>query len=159
MRYGFRWEKGMFVFLEVHMRTDLKVVLAVAGVALATSAGAQTIIYERSNPVVIYSAPADEVYQARVLSARAVGGAPQEHCWTERQNIGLLELPGAIVGGTVDLFAGRQSTPYVQRCRTVVGGTAYWDVTYEFRGAERSVRMSVPPGPTIAVNGYGEPLA
>jgi hypothetical protein len=139
------------------MRTDLKVVLGIAGIALAASAGAQTIIYERSDPVVIY--PANEVYQARVLSARAVEGVPQERCWTERQQVGLLELPGAIVGGPVDLFAGRQSTPYIQRCKTFAGGTAYWDVTHEFRGVERSIRMSAPPGPTIAVNGYGEPLA
>ena len=77
----------------------------------------------------------------------------------ERQNVGLLELPGAIIGGTIDLFAGRQSTQYVQRCTTASSGIAYWDVTYEFRGTERSIRMSAPPGRTIAVNGYGEPLA
>ena len=93
------------------------------------------------------------------MSTRAVTDAPQEQCWTERQKIGPLELPGAIIGGTIDLFAGRQSTQYVQRCTTVSGGTAYWNVTYEFRGVERSVQMSAPPGRTIAVNGYGEPLA
>ena len=139
------------------MRTNLKVMFAIAGVALTAGAGAQTIIYERSNPVVIY--PANEVHQARVLSARAVKDVPQERCWTERQKIGPLELPGAIIGGTIDLFAGRQSTQYIQRCESVAGGTAYWDVTYEFRGIERSIRMSAPPGPTVAVNGYGEPLA
>lgn len=148
------------------MRTQLKAVLAIAGVALAASVGAQTIIYERPNPVVIYEQPnpvviypANEVYQARVLSSRAVNAAPQERCWTERHQVGLLELPFAIVGGTIDLLAGQQSTRYDQRCTTVPGGTAYWDVTYEFRGITRSVQMSARPGSTIAVNGYGEPLA
>ena len=148
------------------MRTQLQAALTIAGFALAASVGAQTIVYERPNPVVIYERPnpvviypANEVHQARVLSSRAVNDAPQERCWTERHQVGLLELPFAIVGGTIDLLAGQQSTPYVQRCTTVRGGTAYWDVTYEFRGIEHSVQMSARPGSTIAVNGYGEPLA
>jgi hypothetical protein len=35
--------------------------------------------------------------------------------------------------------------------------TTAWDVTYEFKGVERHVQLSAPPGPTIAVNGYGQP--
>ena len=147
------------------MRTQPKAVLAIAGIALAASVGAQTIVYERPNPVVIYEQsnpvviyPANDVYQARVLSSRPVNAAPQERCWTERHQVGLLELPFAIVGGTIDLLAGQQSTRYDQRC-TTVRGTAYWDVTYEFRGIEHSVQMTARPGSTIAVNRYGEPLA
>jgi len=139
------------------MGTQLKALLATAGVALATSAGAQTIIYERPNPAVMQ--PSTEVHQAQVLSARAVKGAPQERCWTERHEAGLLELPFAIVGGAVKLAAGQDPIRYERRCATTDGGNAYWDVTYEFRGVQHSVRMSAPPGPTIAVNPNGEPLA
>ena len=139
------------------MGTQLKVLVATVGVALAASAGAQTIIYERPNPVVIY--PSTEVHQARVLSARAVKDAPQERCWIERHEAGLLELPFAIVGGAVKLVAGQDPIRYDRRCTTVDGATAYWNVTYQFRGVERTVRMTTAPGPTIAVNGYGEPLA
>jgi uncharacterized protein YcfJ len=94
-----------------------------------------------------------------VVSAREVKDVPQERCWTEPHQVGLIELPFAIVGGTIELLAGQQTTHYDRRCTTVPEGAAYWDVTYEFRGVERSVQMSAPPGRTIAVNGYGEPLA
>ena len=106
-----------------------------------------------------YVRPGDTIFQARVTSARAVIGAPGEQCWVERKQIGPLELPGAIVGGTVDLLSGRQSTDYIQHCTTVPSGArpAYWDVTYEFRGVEHRVQLAGPPGPTIAVNGNGEP--
>ena len=37
------------------------------------------------------------------------------------------------------------------------GPPDHWDVTYDFRGIEHRLQMSAPPGPTIAVNGNGEP--
>ena len=69
---------------------------------------------------------------------------------------------GAIAGSNL---AGRASgggdvvsTQDVQRCRDVSSDQpAYYDVTYFFRGQEHRVQMSAPPGPTIAVNGDGEP--
>ena len=46
----------------------------------------------------------------------------------------------------------------VQRCTNVSSGRPeYWDVTYNFRGAEHRVQMTAPPGPTILVNRQGEP--
>lgn len=46
----------------------------------------------------------------------------------------------------------------VRRCETTASGPpAYWDVTYNFRGADHHIQMSAPPGKTIAVNGNGEP--
>jgi len=120
------------------------------------TAGAQTIIYERPNPVVVNAGT--EIYRARVLSARKVKEAPQQRCWTERHEAGLLELPFAIVGGTVKLLAGQDPIRYDRRCTTVEGGTAYWDVTYQFGGVERSARMSAPPGSTLLVKGDGAPL-
>ncbi len=139
------------------MRARSNALLVIAGMIVASYAGAQSVVYER--PEVVVTHPEREVYQARVLSSRAVDTGPQRHCWMEKRQIGPLELPGAIVGGLVDLFAGRKSIDYVQRCTDNAAGTPYWDVTYEFRGVERHAELSAPPGPTISVNGYGEPLA
>jgi len=68
---------------------------------------------------------------------------------------------GAVAGSNI---AGRASnndvvgTQDVQHCRDVPNEQpAYYDVTYFFRGQEHHVQMSAPPGPTIAVNGDGEP--
>jgi uncharacterized protein YcfJ len=70
---------------------------------------------------------------------------------------------GAVVGSNV---AGRASgggndvvsTQDVQHCRDVPNDNpSYYEVTYYFRGQEHRVQMSAPPGPSIAVNGNGEP--
>ncbi|HZQ63115.1 MAG TPA: beta/gamma crystallin-related protein [Casimicrobiaceae bacterium] len=68
---------------------------------------------------------------------------------------------GALAGSNI---AGRASggevasTQDVQHCRDVPNERpAYYDVTYFFRGQEHHVQMTTPPGPTIAVNGNGEP--
>ena len=47
----------------------------------------------------------------------------------------------------------------VQRCENVQGSAQpdYWDVTYNFRGVEHRAQLDAPPGPTITVNGNGEP--
>jgi uncharacterized protein YcfJ len=47
----------------------------------------------------------------------------------------------------------------VQRCAAVPGSAKpeYWDVTYYFGGVEHHVQMTTPPGPTVWVNGRGEP--
>ncbi len=68
---------------------------------------------------------------------------------------------GAVAGAAIGANAGRGSQVYtqdVQRCATVPSSRpAYWDVTYYFRGQEHHIQMSAPPGPTITVNGRGEP--
>lgn len=68
---------------------------------------------------------------------------------------------GAAVGANVGRnSAGQQvATPDVQRCEPQAAQTkpAYWDVTYNFRGQEHRVQMTTAPGPTIIVNGQGEP--
>ena len=70
---------------------------------------------------------------------------------------------GAVAGAAIGANAGRGSGPVytqdVQRCRIVPASTrpSYWDVTYYFRGQEHRVQMGAPPGPTITVNGKGEP--
>jgi uncharacterized protein YcfJ len=70
---------------------------------------------------------------------------------------------GAIAGAAVGNNIGRGSAPGyatqdVQRCETVQGAPAYYEVTYNFRGTPHTVQMSAPPaGNTIIVNERGEP--
>ena len=70
---------------------------------------------------------------------------------------------GAVAGAAIGANSGggnSGSVGYqdVQRCQNVQSTTpAYWDVTYNWRGLEHHVQMSAPPGPTIPVNGNGEP--
>src|SRR6185369_12830099 len=70
---------------------------------------------------------------------------------------------GAVAGAAIGANQGGGSTggPVygdVQRCENVTSTTpAYWDVTYVFRGLEHRIQMASAPGPTIAVNGNGEP--
>jgi uncharacterized protein YcfJ len=66
---------------------------------------------------------------------------------------------GAALGANIGRGDGQQVvTRDVQRCTNVSSGRPeYWDVTYNFRGAEHRVQMTAPPGPTILVNRQGEP--
>lgn len=69
---------------------------------------------------------------------------------------------GAIAGAAIGSRHG--GTTYardVERCAPsrVSGRPEYWDVTYRFRGENRYVQMTRPPGPTILVNRHGEPRA
>ncbi len=72
-------------------------------------------------------------------------------------------VAGAAVGANVgrDHGGGQVTTRDVQRCASVPSHARpdYWDVTYFFRGQEHHVQMTAPPGPTITVNGNGEPRA
>ena len=108
-------------------------------------------------PPVTYVRPEDQRFDARVISARAVFTTSGRQCWVEREQIGPLELPGAIIAGVGDLLTGRQRSTYFEHCATVPSGRPdYWDVAYEFRGSERHVQLRVAPGATIAVNGNGD---
>jgi uncharacterized protein YcfJ len=70
---------------------------------------------------------------------------------------------GALAGGAVGANVGSQYgggyTQDVQRCAYTqnTGRPDYYDVTYNFRGYEHRVQTTTPPGPTILVNGEGEP--
>lgn len=70
---------------------------------------------------------------------------------------------GVVAGAAVGSNVGRGSAPAyatqdVQRCETVQGTPAYYEVTYNFRGTNHVVQMSAPPaGNTIIVNERGEP--
>jgi uncharacterized protein YcfJ len=70
---------------------------------------------------------------------------------------------GAVAGAAIGANVGRgDQSSYaqdVQRCENVQGQLQpdYWDVTYNFRGIEHHVQMSVPPGPTLTVDENGDP--
>jgi uncharacterized protein YcfJ len=74
---------------------------------------------------------------------------------------GVGAVGGAVVGSNVGRGSGGQqvTTQDVQRCASepVSSRPDYWDVTYDFRGIQHRVQMTAPPGPTILVNGKGEP--
>jgi len=68
---------------------------------------------------------------------------------------------GAVAGGAIGANAGGRGGygQDVQRCANVPssGAPDYWDVTYNFKGVDHRVQLNNPPGPTITVNGNGEP--
>ena len=69
---------------------------------------------------------------------------------------------GAVGGAAVGANVNRGSQSYtqnVQRCSAVPGSAqvAYYDVTYVFDGITHRAQLSFAPGPTITVNGRGEP--
>src|SRR5688572_19731720 len=65
-------------------------------------------------------------------------------------------VAGAVIGSN---YGGTTYSRDVQRCSRsqVSGPPQYRDVTYRFRGVDRYVQMTRPPGPTITVNREGEP--
>ena len=72
---------------------------------------------------------------------------------------------GAIAGAAVGANVRRDNngqpvyTQNVQRCANVPRDVRadYWDVTYNFRGEEYRMQTTTAPGPTVTVNGQGEP--
>ena len=129
--------------------------------------------------------PNERTYDAPVTSVRAVVGPPEQRCWTEQHPSAErrdLNVPGGIIGhqigggsgqtvatiggavaggalgANVDRLKDPQSGREVRRCENVASTTPqYYDVTYNFRGVDHRVQMASQPGPTIAVNGKGEP--
>jgi uncharacterized protein YcfJ len=63
---------------------------------------------------------------------------------------------GVAVGANVP--GGPGYTRDVRRCASAPPGPPqYYDVTYNFQGVWHTAQMTTPPGPTIWVNGNGEP--
>jgi uncharacterized protein YcfJ len=54
--------------------------------------------------------PNEPLYEAPVISVRAVVGPPEQRCWIERQVVGSagINVPGAVVGGVVGGVLGHQ---------------------------------------------------
>ena len=136
----------------------------------------------------------ERLFEAKVVSARAVYGGPQQRCWVERDRVGGddARLGGAIVGGILGGVLGHQigsgrgndvataagaiggavigsnvardregHSQDVRRCEATPtsGRPEFWDVVYVFRGQEHRMQTTYPPGPTVTVNGRGEPRA
>jgi len=130
----------------------------------------------------------ETLYQADVTSVRAVGGPPEQRCWTEHRGYNERNVGGAIVGGILGGVLGHQigggrgrsvatavgavggaaigsnvaggRPGNVQRCTTEYSGPpAYYDVSYRFRGRDYTAQLSFAPGNTLSVNGKGEPRA
>jgi uncharacterized protein YcfJ len=70
-------------------------------------------------------------------------------------------VAGAVVGSNIannNSGGTRLASRDVQRCENVANAQPeYYDVVYVFNGVEHRVQMKNPPGPTIRVNGRGEP--
>ena len=65
---------------------------------------------------------------------------------------------GVAIGANVNRGGGQSTTQNVQRCTTVPSAQpSYWDVTYVFQGVQHRAQLGFAPGPTISVNGRGEP--
>lgn len=73
-------------------------------------------------------------------------------------------VAGAVAGAAIGSNYGSEGpvttfTRDVRRCDRVDGPPQYWDVTYRWKGQDRYVMMTRPPGRTITVNRNGEPRA
>jgi len=67
-------------------------------------------------------------------------------------------IAGAAVGNNAMGASGGVATQDVQRCTSEVNTTpAFYEVSYNFRGAEHRAQLSTPPGPQLTVNERGEP--
>lgn len=66
---------------------------------------------------------------------------------------------GGALGANIDRIRGGSSGRDVRRCESVAnsGPPQYYDVDYSFRGTTHHAQMATAPGPTITVNGSGEP--
>ena len=80
---------------------------------------------------------------------------------------GVATVGGAVAGGAIGAKISRDRggeqvvTQDVQRCASVPSQAQpeHWDVIYVFRGQEHRMQTTTPPGPTVTVNGQGEPRA
>jgi uncharacterized protein YcfJ len=70
--------------------------------------------------------PDERLYEARVLSVRAVVGAPEQRCWIEREQVAQpqsdVNVPGAIIGAVVGGVLGHQVGGGVGKDLATVGG-------------------------------------
>ncbi|WKB55822.1 beta/gamma crystallin-related protein [Eleftheria terrae] len=131
--------------------------------------------------------PSEVLVQVPVDSVRAVYARPEERCWVERSPSRPSRLAGAVVGGLIGGILGHQvgdgsgrdlataggavagavigsriardDEPPTTRCTTAPPRQEpeYYEVSYRFEGVPHQVQSTLPPGPTLLVNGQGEP--
>ena len=92
-----------------------------------------------------------------VTSVRAIMGEANQRCWVERREAAPVDPGAALMAGILGYQVGG-AQQNVERCRTVQGQPAYYEVTYNFRGSPRTVQMAAPPeNNRVVVNDRGEP--
>jgi len=92
-----------------------------------------------------------------VTSVRAIMGDANQRCWVDRQQAAPADPGAALIAGILGYQVGA-AQQNVQRCTTVQGPPAYYEVTYNFRGSPRTVHMAAPPANNrVVVNERGEP--
>lgn len=98
----------------------------------------------------------ERVTEVPVTNVRAIMGEANQRCWVERQQAPV-DPGAAVIAGILGYQIGGASQD-VQRCTTVQGRPAYYEVTYNYRGSLRTVQMEAPPANNrIVVNERGEP--
>ncbi|MFO1412531.1 MAG: beta/gamma crystallin-related protein [Burkholderiales bacterium] len=132
---GGRWEvcedarfEGRCVVLRPGDYPDLAAMGLDNSISSVRPAGHQAAVYaepERYAQAAPPPAPAydyhrregERLYEANVMSVRAVVGPPEERCWVEQQqvvthtnpgNVGNVNVPGAIIGGVLGGVLGHQ---------------------------------------------------
>ena len=130
--------------------------------------------------------PQEFVEAVPVESVRVVYAQPQQQCWVEQSAAPAnARTGGAVVGGLIGGILGHQIDPRggatvggavagavigsqlargaeapqdITRCTSVPPqGPDHYDVSYWYHGVHHHVQTTLPPGPTIVVNGDGEP--
>jgi len=105
------------------------------------------------------SGPPQEANVGGAIAGAIIGGILGHQVGSGRGN-DAATAAGAIGGAAIGSGAiGNTHTRDVQRCAPsqASGPPQYYDVTYRYRGVNRYVQMTRPPGPTITVNRDGEP--
>ncbi len=125
----------------------------VVGVRAVYGAGEQRCWVERQE------VSADDRNMPGAIAGAVIGGILGHQVGSGRGN-DAATAGGAVIGGLIGSQRGGGTTygsRDVERCQEVRGRPQYWDVTYRFRGQDRTVQMARPPGSTITVNREGEP--
>ena len=108
------------------------------------------------------SGPAPDANVGGAIAGAIIGGILGHQVGSGRGN-DAATAGGAVAGAAIGSgqFGNTYGSREVQRCaQTEAGGPPqYYDVTYRFRGVDRYVQMTRPPGRTITVNREGEPRA
>jgi|JI10StandDraft_1071094.scaffolds.fasta_scaffold310271_3 uncharacterized protein YcfJ len=95
-----------------------------------------------------------------VTSVRAIMGPPNQRCWVERQAAPQMDQNTAMASMIAGIMGYQTGAPAqdVQRCTSVQGAPAHYEVTYNYRGQPRTVQMAAPPvNNKVIVNQRGEP--
>jgi len=118
---------------------------------------------------VVYAAPQQQcwVEQSAAPASRTGGaivggliGGILGHQIGDNGNRDVATAGGAVAGAVIgsQIARGAEVPQNVTRCNTVPSQAPdHYDVSYWYHGVRHHVQTTLPPGPTIVVNGNGEP--